>query len=239
MKTNWQIITETENSLSNDCYKDCNSFCCSYKIILQNTRFMKNIATLHLTVDEYNYLLHAGRLQTGLDYRPLNIALLDDISFEIITAKCTFDGLCAEHKYRSFLCKLYPVNPLVNYKGEISSFEKGGIWQEKIFEKNPCTIDNDERLVNDKTLLIVEEFFKEPKNVFYYKCMDIVNRHIEEKICEIKNKNAGIEDSILIKEIELLYLKNIFIDFNKIKREATDLFYSMQSFWGDKFVLDN
>ena len=69
--------------------------------------------------------------------------------------------------------------------------------------------------------------------------MDIVNRHIEEKICEIKNKNAGIEDSILIKEIELLYLKNIFIDFDKIKREATDLFYSMQSFWGDKFVLDN
>jgi hypothetical protein len=237
-KTNWKKITETENSASShECYKDCDSFCCTYKSIVAHTSFIKNLATLFLTVDEFNYLSGSGRLQPDLKYTPVKIEVSDNVKFQVYTSKCTYEGMCPEHKFRPFFCKLYPAYPQIGINGEISSYSKGKIWQEKIFDQTPCTIHADS-LVNMNTEIIAREFFNEPKNIFYFKCIEILNTYIEKKIMQLKKKEPGIANEQLIEKIEIMYLKNKLLEFEKINKEVEILYDEMLSFWGSNLVLD-
>jgi len=199
---------------------------------------IRNIATLYLTIDEYNYLLNSNRLQPELKYMIRKFEISDTIKFSIVNAKCTYNGLCSQHKYRPFLCKLYPVYPVVDFKGNILGYEKGGIWQERLFDKNPCTVSFDRNSIDRNTQIIIKEFFQEPKNIFYFKSMEILNSAISNKITELKEEFKDASFDIFIKKVELLYLKNKIIDTGKIKEDIAKLFKQMKGYWKNNLVLD-
>lgn len=173
---------KTEFIHSPQCYKTCNSYCCS-GFQNENFSFIKhNFVMLPLLEHEFKEYKKNGCVK-GLE-EPKNIEsfkLKNGHIVRLYWLQCELGGLCQPHQNRPLICKLYPFLPKVNAKGDILGYMPATFF-DMIFDKDnhPCT------LVRESSHKLQEELnnslaplLKEPAYIFAFMVCELLLERLQ------------------------------------------------------------
>ncbi|MEE3705414.1 hypothetical protein V2I29_07480 [Campylobacter sp. CX2-8023-23] len=167
------------------CYESCGGYCCAGFTNQHFKLIRSNFIALPLFDIEYQEYLKAGAID-GMEMakKSEKFKLKGSQTFTIHWLHCDKKGLCNPHQNRPLICKLYPILPKVNAKGEIIGFFNGTIFDIFFTDfSHPCTLIKEQRKnIEDMLKANLKELLKNPNYIFIFKVAQIVVEHLQNYI---------------------------------------------------------
>lgn len=189
----WEKVFCTEFIDAPQCYKECNSFCCSWKCPEMDLRFMQPSGTLFYIGSEYNWMQTNEKVV--LPIKSFDISG-NGWKASLYYKECATPQLCGKEFERSLYCKLYPFLPVVDYQGNlqdlklISPFD---IALQVANVKSPCSVlrKKDLYLQSMRRNNEIMDVFSHPVMVFY---ITLANR-IHDAHVDALSKNPTLQNA--------------------------------------------
>ena len=167
------------------CYESCAGYCCAGFANPHFKLIRSNFIALPLFDIEYKEYLKSGGID-GMEVakKSEKFKLKSGQTFTIHWLHCDKKGLCHPHQNRPLICKLYPILPKINAKGEILGFFNGTIF-DIFFADNthPCTlIKTQKQNIENMLKSNLKELLKDPNYIFIFRVAQIVVEHLQNYI---------------------------------------------------------
>jgi hypothetical protein len=236
----FERIYATDLVFRPECWKLCgDAHCCTFG--RHKARFAligRNAAQeLPLLPGELDFLQATGRLARfaahevrRAEYRfgPYRLGL---DSLVIAEAACG-----CEHGARTTVCRLYPVQPVLDIDGRFVGIERLGIYDQLESldgDTTICRIDAVPLAELPKLLAIVDAIVADPAALFHVMAYDLAHRHVRARVAA----RRGDRPTSAFRVFETMFLKQELIDRAELDRTLGDLAVRFAARYGAAFSL--
>ncbi len=223
------------------CYEDCNSYCCRG---FNNEHFKMikyDFVAIPLLEKEFLEYKKSGGIK-GLE-EPKKIEVFKLRGGQIIKIfwlQCHLKGLCNPHSNRPLMCKVYPLMPKVNNKGEIKDFLPATFF-DLFFDDttHPCTlVAKSKEDVKRQLNTSLAPLLSDPLYIFAFRACEVLAKYLKDEL--IKDFGSHFISNIPKEQISKFWQKvEMLLLFRKAWRnekfynEISDIHDEIAAIWGE------
>lgn len=220
-----------------DCYKTCDSYCCSNFLAKSFKILNQNRVVLPLLEQEYLYYKSKGGVQNITQEKKETYTLKNGKKLVLYFLYCECGGLCEPHCMRPLICRIYPYFPLVSLEGKILGFYPASL-MDLFFSKkqfHPCTLvrENDTE-IKEQLSKSLKPLLESPLYIFAFRALELLAKALQnylQNTC-IDALNAQEREKFL-KKLEWSLLSNKAWDNAAFKEAITQEYESVAQLYGD------
>lgn len=220
-----------------DCYKTCDSYCCSNFLGKSFKILKKNRVILPLLREEYLYYKSKGGIKNICQEKHQTYTLKNGKRLEVSFLYCECGGLCEPHSMRPLICRLYPYLPRVSKRGELLGFYPASLMD--LFFSNQsahyCTLvrEHDTELraqlaQNLKPLLRI------PLYIFVFRSLEVLCQTLQEYLNNAHLDTLSQKDrGEFLQKLEWCLLSNKAWDNETFKEKIAQIYAEIAQEFGD------
>ncbi len=224
-----------------DCWRLCgDAHCCSFSRYKKRFKMIARapFQELPLLPGEYEFLEARGWLgQFGdFDHKVVDYAL-ETGSLRIESIVSRRPNCACDHETRPTICRLYPLLPVFDVRGQLIGAESMGIYEEleRIDNNAPaCQLTSLPFDQLNGLLAITEQISQSAICLFYLEAYRLTKRHVSERLAQ--RRAVSKADAFALFEIG--FLRNNLIDHEALRGQLDALARRFHQHHGSAFVLD-
>lgn len=220
-----------------DCYKTCDSYCCSNFLGKTFKILSKNRVVLPLLEEEYLHYKSKGGIQNITQEKREIYTLKNGKQLILYFLYCECGGLCQPHAMRPLICRIYPYFPLVSLEGEILGFYPASL-MDLFFgkkESHCCTLVREKDAETKEQLTqSLKALLESPLYIFAFRALEILTKTLQ------KHLNYACIDTLnpqeragFLKQLEWSLLSNKAWDNAEFKDAITQEYEAVSKRYGD------
>jgi hypothetical protein len=237
----FELIYRTDLVYVPDCWRLCgDAHCCSFSRYKERFKMIARtpFQELPLLPGEYEFLEAQGWLGQFGDFEHKVVEYALDAGVLRIESIVSRRPNCAcDHGTRPTICRLYPLLPVFDVRGQFIGTESMGIYEEleRIDKLAPaCQLTNLPFDQLNGLLAITEQLSRNAICLFYLEAYRLTKGHVAERLAQ--RRAASKADAFAL--FELGFLRNNLIDHEELREQLNALTVNYRRHYGDAFVLD-
>jgi len=233
----WFYVYSEEFFNAPDCWKTCDSYCCTNFHGEYFKMMDKKGVVLPFLHDEYEHFKSIGGIK-NITSKPKerNFALPDGKSFSMYFLTCHCQGLCDPHLARPLVCRIYPYFPVVNFKGDLLDFNYVALMD--IFYKNesshPCTLVRENSSdIKNQLRKSLQPILKYPKIVFAFMATKLIIDYFRKDMGLYLDEIPKDEFESFFRKYEWSVLSGKPWNNNEFKDDISNTYKKIKDHFGD------
>jgi hypothetical protein len=229
-----------------ECWKNCNSYCCKSNHKAQDFSLMKcGSAGMVFPEEEYNFLKENGVLQDGHE----ETARRHEFCFnektghtlKFVTANCDLGGMCSDAKWRPLICKFYPLYPVVTPGQEkIENYTFGSMldqYWDGLGIEHPCWLYRTKSdVINEGINSKAAPILQMPYIAFYLTAANIFVAHVAANTEKTAQLTHETDPRKFFRDWEVKYLTGAHVNVEGLKIELQNLYTQIADYYGDFLI---